>query len=137
MKVSKKEKEKIKKWVGDYFCDIILPVCKVSGYKLRTTVEFDEDKDRAFSIGVNFPYRHIQLYVREGGIRWFREKEFDMIRLSLFHEAFHVIHWKYREYAESRYIDPGTLKEFEEDVADRFSMIVDSLYQLAIKNKTK
>lgn len=132
--MSKKNKKKltdqeIANWVGDYFADVILPICHIAGYKLETTISKDGDKSNTFSVEVYFPYRKIVLYVRKGGIEMVKKKEFSEIRTILLHEAFHILHWKYKEYAEARYIDKETLKELEEDMADRFSIIVDELYQ--------
>ena len=139
-KQKKKTKEKTKDqkmvdWISDYFCDVILPTCHISGYKVYTEINRDGEDDKTFSIEVRFPYRSIVLYIRKGGIKYYEKKDFQAIREALFHEAFHIIHWKYKEYAESRYIDAATLKELEEDVADRFSVIVEALYQKVKKSK--
>lgn len=121
--------QEIVDWIGDYFCDVILPTCHILGYKVITTINRKGDSDKTFSISVNFPYRAITLYVRKGGIRYYKEGKIEEMREVLFHEAFHILHWKYKEYAESRYIEAATLREFEEEVADFFSIIVDDLYQ--------
>jgi len=127
--------QEIVNWIGDYFCEVILPTCYVVGYKVETIINRRGEKEKTFSVEVNFPYRHIVLYVRKGGIEMFKKNKFSEMRSVLFHEAFHIINWKYKEYAESRYIEAVTLKEFEEDVADRFSIIVDNLYQKSKKKK--
>ncbi len=142
MAIAKKKKknkpttdQEIVNWIGDYFCDVILPICHIAGYKVITIIDRKGDKNKTFSIDVNFPYRAITLWVRSGGIKMFKESKFSEMRSVLFHEAFHIIHWKYKEYAEARYCDAATLREFEEDVADRFSIIIDTLYQDNKKKK--
>ena len=125
----KKEDEKMMKWILDYFCEVILPICKISGYKVFVKINRKGDEEKTFSIEVNFPYRSITLYIRRGGITYYKGGDIQAMREVLFHEAFHIIHWKYKEYAEARFVDPATLKEFEEDIADRFSIIVDALYR--------
>ena len=134
MKITKKEQGEIREWIGNYFCDVILPICYISGYELVTIIEPTEDGTRTFSVKVSFPYRVITLYVRERGIEYYRKKDFKTIRQNLFHEAFHVIIWRYKEYAETRFVDGQTMLEMEEDIADRFSFILESLYE---NNKEK
>jgi len=36
MKLTKKEAKEIRQWVGDYFCDVIMPICFISGYRVYT-----------------------------------------------------------------------------------------------------
>jgi len=132
MKISKKEKQEIIKWVLDYFVDVIMPTCGLHDYEVNVHLEFipnkDKDTQKTFSISLNFPYRRIDLYIREGGVKYYRQKDIAQIRRLLFHEAFHIFHWRFKDYAFSRFVDPGTLEEMEEDMADKFSIIMEILY---------
>lgn len=134
---SKREKDEIEKLVGDYFCDVILPTCQMGGYKMMAQVKEGgkEDSDKTFSISVSFPYRTIELYIRKGAIDYYRKKDWKSIRCCLFHEAFHIFLWKYKEYAKARFADSETMYEMEEDMADRFSFIVEDLYSQISKIK--
>jgi len=129
MKLTKKEAKKIGDFYRDYFCDVILPLCFINGYEVRTTVKPTDDGERVFSVKVNFPYRLIEFFVRERAVDYYRERKFDEMRQSLFHEAFHIILWKYKEYAESRFIEAAILRDLEEDMADQFGIILTNLYK--------
>ena len=133
MKLTKNKEKEIRERIGNYFCDIILPVCQIAGYKVFTKIDLEGTKENTFSIGVNFPYRRIDLYIKQGGVEYYQQKDFDQIRLLLFHEAFHILHWEYKEYANARCISRDDLSEKEESLADHFSIIVDNLYQLKKK----
>ena len=127
MKLTKKEAKEIRQWVGDYFCEVIMPVCFLAGYKVYTHIKEDGKND--FSIKVNFPYRSVRLYIEQGGVEHYKNKDWEAIRFVLFHEAFHLINWKFREYAGQRFIAEDVLDNVEEDVADKFAMIVDYLWK--------
>lgn len=141
MKKKKKSKKKyttdqeIVNWIGDYFCEVILPICQITGYKVFTSIKLDGEGNETFSVKVNFPYRRIDLYIRIQGIEWYKNKNIDQIRLTLFHEAFHILHWDYKEFAEARYLHASDLGEKEENLADHFSIIVEKLYQKSKKKK--
>ena len=127
-KLSPKEEKEMVEWISDYFCTVILPICHIKGYKVFTKIDKKGEKDKTFSIEVGFPYRSITLYIRRGGIEYYKDGNIEAIRSVLFHEAFHVMHWNYKEYAEARFIGVADLSEREENLADLFSIIVDSLY---------
>ena len=132
----KKKDQEMVDWVNDYFRKVILPICHISGYKVQTDIDRKGDKNETFSVSVNFPYRSITLTIKRGGIELLKENKFLDIRTILFHEAFHILHWKYKEYAQARYIDAESLRELGEDLADHFSIIVEDLYQKVKDNKS-
>lgn len=123
------KEQKMIDWFADYFGDVIMPTCHITGYHLLVELEIGGDEETTFSVKVNFPYRKISLFIGGAGKRDYENKEFDNIRIHLFHEAFHIIHWNYKVYAESRFIHPDSLYEIEEDMADQFSFIVDNLFK--------
>jgi len=134
MKLTKKEKKQIEKEIGDYFCNVIMSICQISNYRVFTKVDLDTGKDKTFSIKQGFPYRSINLYIGQSGVDYWRTKNWQAIRFALLHEAFHILHWTYREYAKARFIQPDTLQEIEEDLADKFAGIVSLLWDKYAKN---
>ena len=121
--------QKIVDYIFDYFTKVILPTCRISGYEVKVILDIDNNDTRTFSTKVNFPYRHIDLYVNEEGVKLYERKDYNEIRRRLFHECFHILHWKYREYAEARFAQRETMSEMEEDMADRFSFILEDLWK--------
>ncbi len=128
-------KKKIVDYIFDYFTKVILPTCYISGYEVEVILDTDNNDTRTFSVKVNFPYRYINLYINEEGVKLYKKKAYGEIRKRLFHECFHILLWKYKEYAEARFAQRETMEEMEEDMADRFSIILENLWQKQIKQK--
>ena len=128
--MNKKQQEEMIEWIGDRFCDI-MEICDLAGYKLTTTYEPDENRKdgllRTFAVQLTYPYRHVYLTIGKLGAEAYQEKQLDFIKQILAHEAFHIWHWKYKKLAKSRYIHSKQIDDEEEDLADRFSIIISNL----------
>lgn len=135
-KRNKDEEKAMCKEISKIFSDI-LDITGLTNYYYSVVYAPNGGSDKTFSVEVNDPYRMITLYVRKGGLDYWKEKAFDTISSILLHEAFHVFHWKYKEMAHKRYISEEQLIEEEENLADKFGLIITKLLDTKKQNRIK
>jgi hypothetical protein len=86
-----------------------------------------EDKEFAFAVKVNYPYRDIEFFISEKGIKIKQAKDNYMYKVCLYHEAFHILHARYSNLAQNRYTNEKELDDEEEQLADTFATIIMNL----------
>ena len=121
------EDKKIKDGLELVFRDI-LELCGIGKYRIKVKGKYDDgykDDDKiVFSTSITYPYREIILFIRAAGYKFLENNDKDNLIQYLLHEAFHVWHWRFCWLAEERFTSSRELADEEDNLADKFSIML-------------
>lgn len=106
-------------------------VMKIGEYQIKPILQGDKDytleEDEKLAVALNYPYKSVEFQISPSAINWVADKKEYEIVSSIFHEAFHIFHWKYVTHAENGNL--GEMKNEEESMAEQFGMMMCRLWK--------
>lgn len=84
--------------------------------------KYSLEKNEVMSVELLYPYRTVHFSISPKALKWYEEGNDFEIMTSLYHEAFHVWFWHYKELVANE--DKDGYENEEENLADKFSFMM-------------
>lgn len=95
-------------------------------YYVKPSVAGDDDyvleRNEVMSVEVLWPYRTIKFSISPRALKWYEEEKTEELMLSIYHEAFHVWFWRYKELVANE--DQEGYENEEENLAEKFAFLM-------------